>query len=101
MSNQMNIPEGDSGMKEIPQGPNSKAKLKFYDCKGSGECIKACPEKAISEGPQRMPAAVCISEGRYAMLPGKAVIDEDKCTGCGDCVPVCPNHAIEMVTIEA
>ena len=47
MSNQMNIPEGDSGMKEIPQGPNTKAKLKFYDCKGSGECIKACPENAI------------------------------------------------------
>ena len=101
MSNQKNIPKGDSDMKEIPQGPKSKAKLKFYDCKGSGECIKACPEKAISEGPQRMPAAVCLSAGKYEMLPGRAVIDEDKCTGCGDCVPVCPNHAIEMVTIEA
>jgi ferredoxin len=101
MSNQKNIPEADSGIKGIPKGSNYKAQLKFYDCKGSGECIRSCPEKAISEGPQRLPAAVCISEGRYAMLPGKAVIDKDKCTGCGDCVPVCPNHAIEMVTIEA
>jgi NAD-dependent dihydropyrimidine dehydrogenase PreA subunit len=83
----------------ILKGPGYKAKLKFYTCKGNGECIKVCPEKAISEGPQRMPAAVCMSEGRYEMSPGRAVIDEAKCTGCGECVPVCPNHAIEMVAV--
>jgi NAD-dependent dihydropyrimidine dehydrogenase PreA subunit len=81
----------------ILKGAGYKAKVKFYTCNGSGECIKVCPEKAISEGPQRMPAAVCMSEGGYAMLPGRAVIDEAKCTGCGDCVPVCPKHALEMV----
>ena len=83
----------------ILKGAGYKANLKFYDCKGSGECIKACPEKAISEGPQRMPAAVCLSSGKYEMLPGKAVIDETKCTGCGECVPVCPKIAIEMVAV--
>ena len=88
-----------SNQKSIHKGAGYKAQLKFYDCKGSGECINACPEKAISEGPQRMPAAVCLSEGKYAMLPGRAVIDADKCTGCGDCVPVCPNKAIEMVVV--
>ncbi len=90
MSNQLNF----------PKGVGYKAQLKFYDCKGSGECIKACPEKAIEEGPQRMPAAVCIAEGKYAMLPGRAVIDAGKCTGCGDCVSVCPNQAIEMVPVS-
>jgi ferredoxin len=84
----------------ILKGAGYMAKLKFYDCQGSGECIKACPEKAISEGPERMPAAVCISGGRYEMLPGRAVIDANKCTGCGDCVSVCPNLAIEMVPVS-
>lgn len=83
----------------ILKGAGYKAELKFYDCKGSGECINACPEKAISEGPQRMPAAICMSGGKYEMLPGRAVIDADKCTGCGDCVSVCPNLAIEMVAV--
>ena len=50
-----------SNDENILKGAGYKAKLKFYSCKGSGECIKACPENAISEGPQRMPAAVCIS----------------------------------------
>jgi ferredoxin len=34
------------------------------------------------------------------MLPGKAVVIEDKCTGCGECVSVCPENAIEMVPIS-
>jgi len=88
-----------SNNENILIGAGYKATLKFYDCKGSGECIKACPEKAISEGPQRLPAAVCISEGKYEMLPGRAVIDADKCTGCGDCVSVCPSNAIEMASV--
>ena len=83
----------------ILKGAGYKAKVKFYTCKGSGECIKVCPEKAISEGPQRMPAAICLSEGNYGMLPGKAVIDEALCNGCGECVPVCPKQAIEMVAV--
>ena len=88
-----------SSHENTPKGSNYKAKVQFYDCQGSGKCIEACPEKAISEGPQRMPAAVCISAGKYEMLPGRAVIDADKCTGCGECVPVCPNHAMEMVAV--
>jgi NAD-dependent dihydropyrimidine dehydrogenase PreA subunit len=83
----------------ILKGAGYKARVKFYTCKGNGECIKVCPEKAISEGPQRMPAAICLSEGNYGMLPGKAVIDEALCTGCGECVPVCPKQAIEMVAV--
>jgi len=86
--------------KEILIGPNYKAQVKFYDCQGSVECIKACPEKAIEAGPERLPAAVCLTDGKYEMLPGRAVIIEDKCTGCGDCIPVCPNQALEMVLVS-
>lgn len=100
MSNQKNISKEDSDLKEIPTGPNYKAQVEFYDCKASGECIKACPEKAIEEGTTRLPAAVCLTEGGYEMLPGKAVVIEDKCTGCGDCVSVCPENAIKMVPIS-
>jgi len=88
-----------SNNENILIGAGYKAKLKFYTCKGSGECINACPEKAISEGPERMPSAICLSSGNYEMLPGRAVIDEAKCNGCGECVSVCPNHAIEMVPV--
>jgi Pyruvate/2-oxoacid:ferredoxin oxidoreductase delta subunit len=89
-----------SDKKEFPAGPNYKAQLKFYHCKGSGECINACPEQAIEAGPERLPAVRCTTDGKYEMLPGKAIIIEEKCTGCGDCVPVCPNQAIEMVLRE-
>ena len=85
----------------IPKGPGYKAQVKFYDCEGSGACIEACPEDAIEQGPERMPAAVCVTDGKYEMLPGRAVILEDKCTGCADCITVCPHNALEMVPAKA
>jgi len=78
----------------IKTGPGYKAKLKFYDCKSSYECIKACPEQAITQGPERLPANMCC---RSELLPGKPEIDANKCSGCGDCISVCPNDALEMV----
>ncbi len=45
-------------------------------CKGSQECIKTCPQKAIS------------------LVNGKAVIDREKCDGDGICIAACPNSAI-------
>ena len=97
MSDKIKSSEKDPAPIETPKGADYKAQVKFYDCKASGECIKACPEKAIEEGPERLPAPVCKPDGKYEMLPGKAEIIEDKWTGCGDCVPVCPNQALEMV----
>jgi len=45
-------------------------------CCGSGECIKVCPEKAIS-------------------LKGKvAVLNEELCDFDGICIPACPHSAI-------
>jgi NAD-dependent dihydropyrimidine dehydrogenase PreA subunit len=48
-------------------------------CQGSLECIKTCPQKAIS------------------LVNGKAVIDHAKCDGDGICIPACPNNAIQPV----
>jgi heterodisulfide reductase subunit A-like polyferredoxin len=48
-------------------------------CRGSLECIKTCPQKAIS------------------LVNGKAVIDPAKCDGDGICIPACPNGAIQPV----
>jgi heterodisulfide reductase subunit A-like polyferredoxin len=45
-------------------------------CCGSGECIKICPEKAIS------------------LVDGKAVLDDAKCDLDGICLPACPQNAI-------
>ncbi|PLX89100.1 MAG: ferredoxin [Desulfuromonas sp.] len=45
-------------------------------CCGSGECVKACPEKALS------------------VVNGVAVLDESKCDYDGICIPACPYSAI-------
>lgn len=78
----------------ILTGPGFIAKLKFPYCKTSYECIKACPEKAITIGPERLPSNTCTG---MQLLPGKPEIDANTCTGCGDCISACPNHALEMV----
>jgi len=48
-------------------------------CKGSGDCAKTCPEKAIS------------------LVEGKAVIDNTKCDADGICIPACVNSAISLL----
>ncbi|MHA1768721.1 MAG: 4Fe-4S dicluster domain-containing protein [Candidatus Thorarchaeota archaeon] len=49
-------------------------------CKGSGECVKACPYNAIHINPDT----------------GKAI----KCIQCGECVDRCPADALFMTTEE-
>jgi ferredoxin len=48
-------------------------------CKLSGECIKVCPQNAIS------------------VKDNKAVIDYKKCDSDGICIHACPESAIELV----
>ncbi len=49
-------------------------------CVGSGACVKACPEKALS------------------MVNGKAVLtDASHCIGHGACLAACPVDAIDLV----
>jgi ferredoxin len=45
-------------------------------CRGTGDCVAACPEDAIS------------------IVEGVARIDESKCDFDGICIPVCPHGAI-------
>ena len=47
-------------------------------CKGSGNCVEECLEKAIS------------------MKEGKAEVNPALCTGCGMCVAVCPENGIDV-----
>lgn len=47
-------------------------------CTGSGQCVKACPEHAIT------------------LVDGVAVIDPERCDLDGICIPACPNGAISL-----
>ena len=47
-------------------------------CNGCGDCVEACPSKAITLEDQ------------------KAVVDPFQCTGCGGCIPECPEGAIDF-----
>lgn len=53
--------------------------IDYSKCKRSGNCIEACPEKAIS------------------MVNGKPVIDFKKCDFDGICIAACPNGAIRLI----
>lgn len=59
----------------------SKIKVVIYQdkCKLSGECIKVCPQKAIS------------------VKDSKTSIDYEKCDSDGICIPTCPEGAITTV----
>ena len=50
-----------------------------YGCLGFGNCVKKCPQNAIS------------------VENGVAVVERELCVGCGVCVDACPKHVIELV----
>ena len=47
-------------------------------CKACGQCVKACPTDAISDGRDKVPA----------------LIDQDTCVTCGVCRDICPFDAV-------
>ena len=51
----------------------------MYKCMQCMECIKLCPEGALS-----------CDEGVY-------IISKDYCTFCGKCVDVCVNEAMKII----
>lgn len=53
----------------------------LYACLGLGDCIRVCPQNAIS-----------IDEEKHIV-----VIDREKCNGCGLCILECPQNLIELV----
>ena len=48
-------------------------------CKGSGECLKACPH------------------GAMALMDGKAIVNHELCDLDGLCIPACPHGAIDIL----
>jgi pyruvate formate lyase activating enzyme len=50
-------------------------------CSRCYSCLKACPKKALSEGPEK----------------GPVVIDRSKCDACGKCAEACMYEALEIV----
>ena len=59
----------------LGNGPNYCS----YGCLGFGNCVKACPEGAIS------------------IVDGVAKVDHEKCIGCMACKAACPRGSIEAV----
>lgn len=59
------------------QHSNAKPQIIDMVCVQCGECIKWCPEQAIS------------------MLESSAFIDSEKCIGCGECLAVCRFDAVK------
>ena len=54
------------------------AKVDPDRCQGHGNCVRECPEKAIT------------------MNGGQAEVNPALCTGCGMCVAVCPENAVDV-----
>ena len=50
-----------------------------YGCLGFGNCVKKCPQDAIS------------------IQNGVAMVDRDNCVGCGICLDACPKGVIEII----
>jgi len=47
-------------------------------CDSCGECVSACPTRAIE------------------LVPSGATINSISCVGCGLCIPICPKDAIDL-----
>lgn len=62
----------------LGNGPNYCS----YGCLGFGNCVKACPQGAIS------------------VVDGVAKVDHDKCIGCMACASACPRGIIKEVPYD-
>lgn len=61
---------------KLIQHSTAKPSMKNEKCTGCGECVRWCPQDAIT------------------LVNGKAVIDKNNCIGCGECLAVCRFDAV-------
>lgn len=59
------------------------AKACKYGCLGCGDCVRACPEEAIS------------------LKEDCAAVNPDRCTSCGVCITVCPKDLFTRIPADA
>ncbi len=67
-------------MSEIVEVETRQARfvLDSSECDGCGECMRACPTRAIIVGEEYLE------------------IDEERCRACGSCARACPTGALRM-----
>ncbi len=63
---------------KLAQHSTLSPKVVRKKCKGCGDCVPRCSQKALS------------------VIDKKARIDPEKCIGCGECILFCPNGAIQI-----
>jgi RnfABCDGE-type electron transport complex B subunit len=56
----------------------------YFGCLGFGDCVKACPFKAITMGENDLP-----------------IVNKTKCTGCGKCIKACPKNLFLLIPKKA
>jgi hypothetical protein len=61
---------------KMSQHSTARPMMKENRCTGCGECVRWCPQDAIS------------------LVKGKARIDKARCIGCGECLAVCRFDAV-------
>jgi energy-converting hydrogenase B subunit K len=74
-------------------------------CKGSGDCVDACPTDAIKLVDGRVVScitcgkceAICPNKAIYQNKFGGYVVDRTKCNLCGMCINVCP---VDVITVK-
>ena len=87
--------EGKIDRNYVPDISKKMIHIDTGDCEGCGNCIKKCPNHAISFGEKPVCGYEDLAE-KGKVVPMVAEVDHSICLTCGYCAPVCPVRAIIM-----
>jgi formate hydrogenlyase subunit 6/NADH:ubiquinone oxidoreductase subunit I len=84
----------------LPARSRMRLFMKYEDCIGCGQCVRACPVKCIGLKAERRPAdapLIWASDGTPIKLDVKVFdIDMSLCCYCNLCTYPCPTHCLYM-----